>query len=120
MKYVPSYINLYKEGILEERANAIYEIIQECKLCPHNCGVNRIKSEKGKCNSASLPIVSSYNLHFGEESCLVGNSGSGTIFFTNCNLSCIFCQNYDISHLGYGNEISYEELAKTILSLQAR
>ncbi|MFC1670380.1 radical SAM protein, partial [Spirochaetota bacterium] len=86
----------------------------------HKCNVDRTASNNGKCGSGLLPIVSSYNAHFGEESPLVGRKGSGTIFFTNCNLQCIFCQNYDISHLGYGDEISYEKLASMMLELQSR
>ncbi|MDY6933837.1 MAG: radical SAM protein [Spirochaetota bacterium] len=120
MSYIPSYISLYEEGILTKRIEAIRKGIEGCMLCPHKCNVDRTKHRDGKCKSGQRPIVSSFNAHFGEESCLVGRYGSGTIFFTNCNLSCIFCQNYDISHLGSGKEISYKDLANIMLNLQAK
>lgn len=116
----PSYIRLYEKGLLAKRAEQIHEVLTHCTLCPHRCGIDRTSGHTGKCKSTVLPIVSSYNAHFGEESCLVGRNGSGTIFFTHCNLGCIFCQNYDISHLGYGNEISYEELAAIMTGLQEK
>lgn len=92
--------------------------MRECTLCPRNCRVNRLEGENGICRTGSLPFVSSYNPHFGEEKPLVGRYGSGTIFMTNCNLLCIFCQNYTISHLGDGSEISLNELADIMLYLQ--
>ncbi len=120
MKYIPPYIHLYETGELQKRAEALHTIIRKCTLCPHRCGADRTGSGRGKCRSGILPAVASYHAHFGEESCLVGRRGSGTIFFTNCNLACIFCQNYDISQLGGGEEVSYEELARMMLALQAR
>lgn len=114
---IPSYLNLSKEE-LTERVNNAREILRECTLCPRNCRVNRLEGEKGVCKTGSLPFVSSYNPHFGEERPLVGRYGSGTIFMTNCNLLCIFCQNYTISHLGEGNEISLDEFANIMFSLQ--
>jgi len=89
-------------------------------VCPHKCGVNRLKGEQGICRSGEEVIVSSYNAHFGEEPPLVGNFGSGTIFFTNCNLKCVYCQNYPISQLGNGNKVSLLELTKIMLALQER
>ncbi|MFH1453086.1 MAG: radical SAM protein [Armatimonadota bacterium] len=121
--HIPSYIKTHKEGGLKEKANSAYKIIQKCNLCPRECGINRTKGEKGFCGIFDLPVISSAFPHFGEEPPISGFSGSGTIFFSGCNLGCIFCQNYDISHLrdsheGEGYEISIPELADYILSLQ--
>lgn len=114
-----SYLNLYKNGKLKERIKKVEEILKECNLCPRECGINRIKGEKGYCKSGYLPKVSSYNPHFGEEEPLVGRGGSGTIFFSGCNLLCVFCQNYEISHLCEGEEVSFNSLAKMMLYLQS-
>ena len=95
-------------------------MLAECCLCPRHCGVNRLIGESGKCRTTSQAMVSSYGTHFGEEAPLVGRHGSGTIFFTFCNLRCIFCQNYSISQLGEGSVVGSEELAKMMLSLQAK
>jgi putative pyruvate formate lyase activating enzyme len=89
-------------------------------LCPRHCGVNRLAGESGKCHITRQAVISSYGPHFGEESPLVGRHGSGTIFFTYCNLRCVFCQNYTISQLGEGWAVDKEELAKMMLSLQAK
>ncbi len=94
-------------------------MLEECCLCPRRCGVNRLAGESGKCHIATQVMVSSYGPHFGEEAPLVGRHGSGTIFFTYCNLRCVFCQNYAISQLGEGDAINREELARIMLSLQA-
>jgi len=83
-----------------------YNILESCELCPRVCGVNRLNDEKGICGIGSRAIVSSVTPHFGEESVLVGNGGSGTIFFAGCNLGCVFCQNYDIRHLIMPNNIA--------------
>ena len=95
-------------------------MLAECCLCPRHCGVNRLIGESGKCRTTSQAMVSSYGPHFGEEAPLVGRHGSGTIFFTFCNLRCIFCQNYSISQLGEGSVVGSEELAKMMLSLQTK
>ncbi len=95
-------------------------MLEECHLCPRRCGVNRLAGESRQCHVASQLIVSSYGPHFGEESPLVGRHGSGTIFFTYCNLHCVFCQNYTISQSGEGFPVSGEELARMMLSLQAK
>lgn len=113
----PSYLNLSKEEF-KERVKKAYEILKRCTLCPRNCKVNRLEGEKGVCRTGSEPVVSSYNPHFGEERPLVGRYGSGTIFMTHCNLLCIFCQNYTISHLGEGDEISLDEFSNIMLYLQ--
>jgi len=113
------YQSAHRSGILEERAALAAKVLENCALCPRRCGANRARGEKGYCRGGRLPAVSSYNPHFGEEAPLVGLHGSGTIFMTDCNLRCHFCQNYDISHLGHGHEVSAERLAEMMLELQA-
>lgn len=114
----PIYLETYNKGELDIKIKKAYKKLESCNLCPRNCGVNRIKGEKGYCKSGMEPIVSDFFPHFGEERVLVGRNGSGTIFFTNCNLGCIFCQNYTISHLGIGEIIYIENLAKIMIYLQ--
>lgn len=114
----PSYIELCRTGELHERVEQAYRLISpHCELCPRRCGVDRRKGQAGICRTGDLPVVSSFGPHLGEEPPLVGFGGSGTIFFTYCNLECIFCQNYDISHRGAGHEVSMEDLADMMLSL---
>ncbi len=93
-------------------------MLESCRLCPRECKVDRLKDERGICRTGRSAIVSSYNAHFGEEAPLVGSHGSGTIFLTHCNLLCVFCQNWEISHLGMGEEVSSEALALMMLDLQ--
>ncbi len=112
------YLKLHEEGKLSARIEALWSRLEKCDICPHKCNVNRLRGETGKCKTAEKARVSSFGPHFGEESPLVGRSGSGTIFFTNCNLSCIFCQNYDISHLAQGYEVEEAKIAEIMLSLQ--
>ena len=114
----PVYLRSYKEGLLQEKISDINDNIGNCSLCPHNCGINRRESPNGQCKSGDKPLISSFCAHFGEESPLVGIRGSGTIFFANCNLSCVFCQNYDISQYGIGEEISHSRLAEIMIHLQ--
>jgi len=113
----PSYLNL---GIKEikKRGFELFTRLSSCDICPRNCKVNRIMGQKGVCGSDYKLKVSSYHLHFGEEKPISGYNGSGTIFFTNCSLKCIYCQNYTISQLGEGDKIEIEELAKIMLYLQ--
>ncbi len=118
MKKYPSYLELLEKGELEKRIEALYERMSPCRICPHECKVDRLKGEKGFCKVGGKPVVSSYGPHFGEERPLVGTNGSGTIFFTWCNMACVYCQNWDISHLGEGDEITVEDLAKIMLILQ--
>ncbi len=113
----PSYLRL-PPGALADKVREAEEILKECRLCPRNCRVDRTSGERGFCRTGDRPFISSYGPHFGEERPLVGRFGSGTIFMGNCNLGCIFCQNYSISHLGEGAEMSSEKLAKIMLSLQ--
>ena len=96
----------------------LYQLMEKCSLCPRNCGINRLKGEIGACRTGKEFKVASINLHYGEEPPISGEKGSGTIFFTNCNLSCVFCQNYPISQLGNGNLITTEKLADKMLELQ--
>jgi len=114
------YTDLYKTGVLQQRAVEMTKKLSNCNLCPRNCGVNRLENEKGICNTGRQAMVSSFSSHFGEERPLVGRYGSGTIFFTNCNLLCSFCQNYDISHLGRGVEVDDRQLADMMIDLQER
>lgn len=114
----PVYLNLLESGEFEHRVKALNQMLEDCVLCPHQCKVNRLRGEKGYCRTLDRPIVSSYQSHFGEEDELVGRNGSGTIFFSNCNLSCVFCQNYQISQCGEGREVGAERLSDMMLSLQ--
>lgn len=118
LKY-PSYLKL-NENELDKKIEKAYKLLSPCQVCPRNCKVNRLKGEQGFCRSGEEVMVSSYNAHFGEEPPLTGNFGSGTIFFTNCNLKCVYCQNYPISQLGNGNKVSLSELGKMMLALQKR
>jgi len=117
---VAAYLELCRSGKLAERVEAARALLETCRVCPRCCGTNRLDGDAGKCRTANEAMVSSCGPHFGEESPLVGKYGSGTIFFTNCNLRCLFCQNYSISQLGEGERVSKEELALMMLSLQAR
>ncbi|HZV83190.1 MAG TPA: radical SAM protein [Geobacteraceae bacterium] len=115
-----NYIDLYNSGELLRRVKAAYGRLAACDLCPHLCGVNRIKGETGICRSGLLPKVASANLHRGEEPPISGTKGSGTIFFSGCTLRCHFCQNFPISQLGNGEELATAGLAGKMLQLQRR
>lgn len=117
MSFVPAYLKLSPDELRDKVRNA-EEILKECVLCPRHCRVDRTSGELGFCRTKNKPFVASWGPHFGEEKPLVGRFGSGTIFFSYCNLGCIFCQNWTISHLGEGSEMSFEKLAKLMLSLQ--
>jgi putative pyruvate formate lyase activating enzyme len=112
------YLLLHEKGELQTRIDASKEMLSPCIVCPRQCLVDRLTGEKGVCRTGVQAMVSSYAPHFGEESPLVGTGGSGTIFITNCNLLCVFCQNFDISHLGQGIETSDGQLASMMVSLQ--
>jgi putative pyruvate formate lyase activating enzyme len=104
---------------LNDRIEAADRLLEYCRLCPRECGVNRLKNDKlGFCRSGLAPVLSSVSPHFGEEPPLSGTRGSGTIFFTNCNLRCVYCQNYPISQMGNGEERTTGELACQMLWLQ--
>jgi putative pyruvate formate lyase activating enzyme len=116
-EFRPAYTFL-KKTELTEKIRRAEEILKDCTLCPRECHVDRTSGERGFCRTGDKPFVSSWGPHFGEERPLVGQHGSGTIFFGNCNLGCLFCQNYSISHLGEATEISHEKLSDVMLSLQ--
>lgn len=120
---LPNYIRLLQTGELHSRAETADKLLKNCDLCPRECGVDRTKDELGFCKSGCLPIVASYCVHHGEEPVLSGTKGSGTIFFGNCNLKCVFCQNHQISRPAQSlkrNEVSFERLADIMLELQAK
>ena len=122
-EYQPSYLALYESGELAGRVHALQKLLLSCTVCPLDCGNNRIEDQLARCFSGRLPIVSSYIQHFGEEPALVGTRGAGNIFFGNCNLRCVYCQNYQISQAHkeqLKNEITHERLAEIMLELQAK
>lgn len=114
----PSYLALLENGELKNRVAKLKEMLSNCVLCPHQCQVNRLKGEKGYCRTLTNSIVSGASPHFGEEKELVGKYGSGTIFFSHCNMKCVFCQNYEISFCGEGEELEASQLADTMIYLQ--
>jgi len=118
-----SYVRLLSSGELKPRIEALEALLEHCTVCPLDCGNNRLKDELARCYSGRLPIVSSYTAHFGEEPPLTGTRGAGNIFFGNCNLRCVYCQNYQISQAHkeqIKNEVTHERLAEMMLELQAR
>jgi len=117
-KIQPGYLELLATGELKDRIAKASALLMECTVCPRACRINRLAEEKGFCKTGARAKVSSYGPHFGEEPELVGRNGSGTIFISHCNLACAFCQNYEISQCGYGDEVSAGEIAKMMLSLQ--
>jgi len=116
--FVPAYLGLRETGELRKRGEALWAIMESCRLCPRECGANRLEGEHGFCQSTSQLVISSFHPHFGEERPLVGRGGSGTVFFTNCGLRCVFCINYEINHLGQGDPRSLDDLAQMMISLQ--
>lgn len=117
---LPLYLEKLTLPELKQRAEALHQLLSECRICPNECLAKRTEGETGDCHSTDEMIISSVGPHFGEEPPLIGTNGSGTIFFTNCNLSCEFCQNYDISHLGVGEKVSTPDLASAMIQLQQR
>ncbi len=117
--FQPAYLAMHRSGVLQQRATQAIADLSQCKACPRQCGVNRLENETGVCKTGRHPIVSSYFPHMGEEDCLRGWRGSGTIFFSMCNLRCVFCQNFDISQEGHGSITPPERLASMMLELQA-
>ncbi|MEE9518921.1 MAG: radical SAM protein [bacterium] len=117
--YEPNYVRLYESGELERRVEEALASLEKCRVCPWDCDVNRLKDEKKVCRTGRYSKVASHFPHFGEEGCLQGWNGSGTIFFAWCNLKCVFCQNYDISQQEAGQEVTPERLAEMMLELQA-
>lgn len=119
----PGYLKLLRSGELERRVESLESMLRSCTICPKDCGNDRLADEIAACYSGRLPIVSSYTPHFGEEPCLSGTRGAGNIFFGNCNLRCVYCQNYQISQTWREqkkNEVTHERLAEMMLELQER
>ncbi len=119
----PGYFGLLRSGELRSRVEALEALLERCTVCPRDCLNNRLQDEIAACYSGRLPIVSSYTPHFGEEPPLVGTRGAGNIFFGNCNLRCVYCQNYQISQTHreqIKNEVTHERLAEMMLELQRR
>jgi putative pyruvate formate lyase activating enzyme len=114
---VPRYLSL-SGSELHDRVGRAKDLLQPCMVCPRECRVKRLDDQRGVCKTGSRAAVSSFNPHFGEEDPLVGRGGSGTIFFSHCNLKCIFCQNYEISQLGEGEELEPSSVASIMLYLQ--
>ena len=118
--FEPAYMELFHSGELYRRSRQALRSLANCKVCPRDCEVNRLNNEHSVCKTGRKARVGSYAPHYGEEDCLRGTNGSGTIFFSLCNLKCVFCQNYDISQDGDGVEVSPEDLAGMMLDLQNR
>jgi putative pyruvate formate lyase activating enzyme len=118
-KFEPAYLRLHRTGELERRAREAIEGLASCRVCPRDCRVDRLADKTAACKTGRYACVSSYFQHFGEEDCLRGWNGSGTIFFSWCNLRCQFCQNFDISQVGNGDETRPGPLAQMMLELQA-
>ena len=117
--FEPAYLKLHQTGELKKRAEKLWAIMKSCRLCPRRCGVDRHKGMSGVCRAPGTQlVVSSFHPHFGEERPLVGTGGSGTIFLAHCNLRCVFCQNWEIAHLGVGSESSIDDFAGMMLRLQ--
>ena len=116
----PSYLALHRSGELRRRARAAMASLAECRLCPHECKVNRLADGRGVCRMGAEAKIASWNVHPWEEPPISGAGGSGTIFFSGCTGRCIFCQNYSISQMGYGNTVTTERFAGMMLELQRR
>lgn len=118
--FVPAYLKLYEadRAVFTERIEEGLKVLENCNVCPRDCYVNRIKDEHGKCRTGRHAWVGSYFPHFGEEDCLRGWNGSGTIFFSFCNLKCVFCQNHELSWEGAGKQVTAEEISDMMIELQ--
>ncbi|MCX7789300.1 MAG: radical SAM protein [Chloroflexaceae bacterium] len=114
----PAYRSLYEQGVLQERAAAARERLAACVLCPQVCRADRLDDEAGACRVGREALVASYGPHMGEENVLRGWRGSGTVFFSGCNMRCVYCQNYDISQIARGRAVDAEELAAIFLEVQ--
>ena len=119
-EFEPAYLELHRSGELKARTEQAVRGLADCHVCPRNCGVDRLVDDSAACKTGRHAMVGSYFPHFGEEDCLRGWRGSGTIFFSLCNLRCVFCQNHDISQGAKGNETSPDRLAEMMLELQSR
>jgi len=117
-KLILNYLDLYNSGELLERVREAYRRLRACDICPHDCGVDRLAGERGICGAGAQPRIASANVHTGEEPPISGSRGSGTIFFSGCSLECRFCQNFPISQLGNGADITTAALAQRMIGLQ--
>ena len=123
MTTAASYLALHETGELARRVESLERLLAACTVCPLDCGNNRLRGDLARCFSGRLPVVSSYTPHFGEEPALAGTRGAGNVFFGNCNLRCVYCQNYQISQTykqQLKNEVTHERLAAMLLELQER
>jgi putative pyruvate formate lyase activating enzyme len=116
----PAYVALHRRGELRKRADLLHRMMEECRVCPRECGARRLRNERGFCGARRDLEVSSFGPHFGEEAGLVGRRGSGTIFLSHCNLRCVFCQNWEISQRDGGDRVTPAEMAGLMLRLQQR
>ena len=114
----PSYIGLYESGELSARVERLMGMMRACTLCPRRCGIDRLSGRTGICRVGSPAVVSAFHPHFGEEAVLTGSGGSGTIFMAGCNMTCHYCQNFEISQADAGEEVSTERLSSMMLDLQ--
>jgi putative pyruvate formate lyase activating enzyme len=119
-EFEPGYLKLERAGELAKREDALWEILASCEICARGCGADRLAGDTGVCSTPARIKVHSAGPHYGEERELVGSGGSGTVFFSNCNLLCCFCQNWEINHRGDGERTTHRELADTMLALQKR
>jgi putative pyruvate formate lyase activating enzyme len=118
--FTPAYVETYRSGELRRKVDAALDSLRSCRVCPRDCDVDRLADERAVCRTGRRAMVASAAPHFGEEDCLRGWRGSGTIFFSYCNLRCVFCQNHDISWQGGGRELSAGAIADIMLDLQDR
>lgn len=116
--FEPAYLALHRSGELKKRGENLWSMMEQCTLCPRECGANRLAGDKGFCHASSQLEISAYQPHFGEEKSLVGKGGSGTIFFTNCSLRCVFCINWEISQGGRGKPQDIGDMAEMMITLQ--
>lgn len=116
----PVYLDTWKSGQLASRIDEGYRTLESCTVCPRDCAINRMADERKVCKVGRKAVVSSAFAHFGEEDCLRGWNGSGTIFFGWCNLKCVFCQNWEVSQEGAGNEMDAQQIAELMLDLQGQ
>jgi putative pyruvate formate lyase activating enzyme len=119
-QFEPAYLRTHETGALEKKIGEAGRLLKDCTLCPRQCHVDRMSGETGVCKTGRRAVVCSFHAHFGEESPLTGENGSGTIFFTHCNLLCSFCQNYEISHDGEGQKVTGNQIAWMMMQLQER
>ncbi len=115
---MPGYLDLHRSGELSRRAARARAMLERCELCPRRCKINRLDGERSVCGFGEWPVVAAWNVHPWEEPPISGTRGSGTIFFSGCTGKCIFCQNYPISQLHHGQQVSHERLAEMMLELQ--